>query len=96
MPHSKISVQNKGTVNRNKNPKHMNDICHMIPVKIRAQSKATMNSSVSREVRDPSNAPIVFLSKKPFPHCLVLVGSRFHFECDLHKQYNACFTIELN
>jgi len=36
-----------------------------------------------------------FLSKKPYPHCLVLVDSRNKLERDLHSQRNACFTIEL-
>ena len=38
-------------------------------------------------VREPSKAPIVSLSKKLFPYCLVLVGYRNGFERD--------FTIEL-
>ena len=38
-------------------------------------------------VRDPSNTPVVSLSKKLYPCCLVLVGSRNGFERD--------FTIEL-
>jgi len=46
---------------------------------------------VSREFE----APVVSLSKKLYPHCLVLVGSRNGFERDLQKQKNACFTIEL-
>jgi len=35
----------------------------------------------------PSKATVFFLSKKLYPHCLVLVGSRNGFECD--------FTIKL-
>jgi len=35
------------------------------------------------------------LSKKLFSNCLVLVGSRNGFECDLHKQIIACLTNEL-
>ena len=35
----------------------------------------------------PSKATVFFLSKKHYPHCLVLVGSRNGFECD--------FTIKL-
>jgi len=35
------------------------------------------------------------LSKKLYSYCLLLVGSRNRFERDLHKQKNACFTIEL-
>ena len=42
-----------------------------------------------------SKAPVVSLSKKLYSNCLVLVGSRNGFERDLHKQKNACFTIEL-
>ena len=38
-------------------------------------------------VRAPSKAPVVSLSKKLCPYCLVLVGSRNGFELD--------FTIEL-
>jgi len=43
----------------------------------------------------PSKALVVYLSKKLKSNCLVLVGSRNGFERDLHKQKNACFTIEL-
>jgi len=32
------------------------------------------------EVRTPSKAPVVSLSKKLYPYCLVLVGSRNGFE----------------
>ena len=39
-------------------------------------------------VRVPSKTPVVSLSKKQYPYCLVLVGSRNGFERD--------FTIELN
>ena len=46
-------------------------------------------------VQAPSNAPVVSLSKKLFSNCLVLVGSRNGFECDLHKQIIACLTNEL-
>jgi len=35
------------------------------------------------------------LSKKLYPYCLVLVGSRNGFERDLHKEKIACFTIKL-
>ena len=36
--------------------------------------------------RAPSKATVVSLSKKLYPHCLVLVGSRNGFEGDLHMQ----------
>jgi len=39
-------------------------------------------------VRAPSKAPVVSLSKKLYPYCLVLVGYRNGFERDI--------TIELN
>jgi len=39
-------------------------------------------------VRATSKAPVVSLSKKLYPYCLVLVGSKNGFERD--------FTIELN
>jgi len=42
---------------------------------------------LSSWVRVPSNAPVVSLSKKLYPYCLILVGSRNGFERD--------FTIEL-
>jgi len=35
---------------------------------------------------NPIKGSLVSLSKKHFPHCLVLVGSRNRFERDLHKQ----------
>ena len=44
----------------------------------------------------PSKAPAVSLSKKLYPHCLLLVGSRNGFERDLHKQIIVCFTIEIS
>ena len=37
-------------------------------------------------VRAPSKDPVVFLSKKLYPHSLLLVGSRNGLECDLHKK----------
>ena len=46
-------------------------------------------------VQAPSKAPVVSLSKKLYSNCLVLVASRYGFECDLHKQKIVCFTIEL-
>jgi len=45
-------------------------------------------------VRAPSKASVVSLSKKLYSLCSVLVGSRNGFERELHKQSNACFTIE--
>ena len=42
-----------------------------------------------------AKAPVVSLSKKLYPHCLALVGSRNKFERGLHKQKNTCFTIKL-
>ena len=39
------------------------------------------------EVWVPSKAPVVSLSKKHYPYCLVLVGSMNGFECE--------FTIKL-
>ena len=42
-----------------------------------------------------SQAPVVSLSEKLYPHCLVLVGSRNGFMCDLHKQNVLCFAIKL-
>jgi len=42
---------------------------------------------VSRGFETPSKAPVVSLSKKRYPHCLVLVGFRNEFQPD--------FTIEL-
>ena len=36
--------------------------------------------SVNREFETPSKAPVVSLSKKLHPHCLVLVGSRNGFK----------------
>ena len=36
--------------------------------------------------RTPAKSLIVSLSKKQYPYCLVLVGSRNGFERDLHKQ----------
>jgi len=46
-----------------------------------------------------SKAPVVFLSKKLYPYCLVLVGSRKGFECDFTielKQLRALWKIDLN
>ena len=40
--------------------------------------------SVSHEFKSSINAPIVSLSKKVYPYCLVLVGLRNGFKCDLH------------
>ena len=37
-------------------------------------------------VRAPSKVPVLFLSKKLYCNCLVLVGSRNRFKRDLHKQ----------
>ena len=37
-------------------------------------------------VRAPLKAPVVSLSKKRYPHCLVLVGSRNGFTRDLHNR----------
>ena len=37
---------------------------------------------VHDNVRAPSKAPVVSLSKKLYPYCLVLVGSRNRFERD--------------
>ena len=50
---------------------------------------------VSREFEPHQRPPGVYLGKKLYYNCLVLVGSRSGFERDLHKQKNACFTIEL-
>ena len=46
-----------------------------------------LKGGVVQWVRVPSNAPVVSLSKKLYPYCLILVGSRNGFERD--------FTIEL-
>ena len=50
---------------------------------------------VSREFEPHLRPPLFSLSKKLYSNCLILVGSRNGFERDLHKQKNACFTIEL-
>jgi len=42
----------------------------------------------------PIKGPRYFLEQETL-HCLVLVGSRNGFECDLHKHKIACFTIKL-
>ena len=51
------------------------------------QLVARLTCNVRSLVRAPSKAPIVYLSKKLYPYCLVLVGARNRFERD--------FTIEL-
>ena len=55
-------------------------------------ARLTPNRSVVSS--NPSKAPAATLSKKFYPHCLVLVCYWSRFENDLHEQ-NACFTIKL-
>ena len=58
-----------------------------------AQWIARLTHNVEVMGSSPINAPIVSLSKKLYPYCLVLVGSRNRFERDLD---NICMTLQLN
>ena len=39
-------------------------------------------SIIEKHCSSPAKSPVVYLSKKPYSHCLVLVGSRNGFERD--------------
>ena len=54
------------------------------------QSKFNQWMPVSREFEPHQKASVVSLSKKLYPHCLVLVGSRNEFERNVHKQKKSC------
>ena len=53
-----------------------------------AQWVARLTRHVESWVRAPSKAPIVSLSKKLYPYCLVMVGSRNGFERDVIIELN--------
>ena len=60
-----------------------------------AQWVARLTRNMEVVGSSPIKCPVVSLSKKLYSNCLVLGGSRNIFERDLHKQTNACSTIEL-